>query len=247
LRAWLEEDAEGRRLHRHLIAAAKDWETSRDQGELYRGARLAAALEWAAEHPSDRNELERLFLAESQATTERESQRIRRANRRLRVQLAGAAVFLVAALGAGAVAAVQWRESQRDSDRAGTAARVALARELAYAAEAQAVNDQELSMLLAIEAVETTRRLDGVVTNEARQSLLAAVIRAFGSNPVLDRIPFGGVVTAIPDGLPLRKTGGRLRLDVDGLVQAARTKVSRSLTDDECSVFLHLPVCAPRS
>jgi energy-coupling factor transporter ATP-binding protein EcfA2 len=243
LRAWLEEDAEGRRLHRHLIAAAKEWDASRDHGELYRGARLAAALDWAAEHSSELNELERLFLAESREATELESQRIRRANRRLRVQLAGVAVFLLAALGAGAVAAVQWRESQRDSDRAGEAARLALAREVAYAADAQAVNDLDLSMLLAIEAVETTRRIDGVVTDEARQSLLSALIRKFGSNPVVDRIPFGAAVATLPDGLPVRKVSGRLRLDVDGLVQAARSQVRRSLTDDECSVFLHQPAC----
>ena len=38
LRGWLEDDAEGRRLHRHLRAAARDWEAGgRDPGELYRG------------------------------------------------------------------------------------------------------------------------------------------------------------------------------------------------------------------
>ena len=37
LRAWLEEDAEGRRIHQHLIHAARDWdEGGRDPGELYR-------------------------------------------------------------------------------------------------------------------------------------------------------------------------------------------------------------------
>ena len=49
LRGWLEEDAEGRRLHQHLIYAARDWEASgRDRGELYRGARLVSALDWVA-------------------------------------------------------------------------------------------------------------------------------------------------------------------------------------------------------
>ena len=49
LRGWLEDDAEGRRLHQHLIEAARDWAgRGRDPGELYRGARLAAALDWAA-------------------------------------------------------------------------------------------------------------------------------------------------------------------------------------------------------
>ena len=50
LRAWLEEDAEGRRLHQHLIQAAAEWQGSgRDPAELYRGARLASALEWAVD------------------------------------------------------------------------------------------------------------------------------------------------------------------------------------------------------
>ena len=47
LRGWLEEDAEGRRLHQHLIHAAAEWQGSgRDPAELYRGARLASALDW---------------------------------------------------------------------------------------------------------------------------------------------------------------------------------------------------------
>ena len=49
LRGWLEEDAQGRRLHQQLSAAAREWDAGgRDPGELYRGARLAAALDWSA-------------------------------------------------------------------------------------------------------------------------------------------------------------------------------------------------------
>ena len=45
LRRWLEQDTDGRRLHQHLRAAARDWDAGgRDPGELYRGARLAAAV-----------------------------------------------------------------------------------------------------------------------------------------------------------------------------------------------------------
>ena len=51
LRGWLEDDAEGRRLHRNLRTAASEWDAGgRDRGELYRGARLAAARDWAADH-----------------------------------------------------------------------------------------------------------------------------------------------------------------------------------------------------
>ena len=85
LRAWLVEDAEGRRLHHHLIDAAREWRDSeRDPAELYRGARLAAALDWAGEHDPELNELEREFLDASRAASEREAERQRRANRRLR-------------------------------------------------------------------------------------------------------------------------------------------------------------------
>jgi hypothetical protein len=52
------------------------------QGELYRGARLAAAGEWAATHGEALNPLEREFLAASRAwaeqeEAEREAQRLR--------------------------------------------------------------------------------------------------------------------------------------------------------------------------
>ena len=54
LREWIEEDAEGRRLRRHITQAATEWDAAgRDQGELYRGARLAAALDWTADHALD--------------------------------------------------------------------------------------------------------------------------------------------------------------------------------------------------
>ena len=44
LRAWLDEDREGRRLHHQLTEAASGWESEgRDPAALYRGSRLAAA------------------------------------------------------------------------------------------------------------------------------------------------------------------------------------------------------------
>ena len=48
LRRWLAEDRENLRLHHRLTEAAEAWEAARHEpGELYRGARLAQALEWA--------------------------------------------------------------------------------------------------------------------------------------------------------------------------------------------------------
>ena len=90
LRGWMEEDAEGRRLRGHLTRAAKQWDaTERSDEELYRGARLSAALDWSTGHGAELNELERTFLHESREAGERDANRQRRANRRLKALLVG--------------------------------------------------------------------------------------------------------------------------------------------------------------
>ena len=76
LRGWLEEDRERLRLHHRLTEAAQDWAASgRDAGGLYRGARLAQVLEWAAspQPGPDLNALEQEFLRASQALAEQET------------------------------------------------------------------------------------------------------------------------------------------------------------------------------
>jgi WD40 repeat protein/transcriptional regulator with XRE-family HTH domain len=73
LRGWLEENREGLRQQRRLTEAAQTWdEFGRQPGELYREARLAQALEWAAANPGELNVLEREFLDSSRALAERE-------------------------------------------------------------------------------------------------------------------------------------------------------------------------------
>jgi WD40 repeat protein/class 3 adenylate cyclase len=72
LRDWLDEDREGLRIHRHLTEAAQGWERlEKDAGELYRGARLAAAGEWAEAYGEALNPLEWEFLAASQELARR--------------------------------------------------------------------------------------------------------------------------------------------------------------------------------
>ena len=163
LRAWLEEDAEGRRLHQHLIHAAAEWQASgRDPAELYRGARLASALDWAATHERELNELERAFLDESRAASEREAERQRRTNRRLRTLLAGVGVLLAAAVVAGVIAL-----SERQGAR--SAATVADARRLAAQALSEERRDEALRLAGAGVALD-----DSPAT---RSSLLSALVR----------------------------------------------------------------------
>ena len=58
-------------------------------------------------------------------------------------------------------------EAQRESDRAARAARIAQARAVAAAALDNYEGDPEGSILAAVEAVEITRRTDGIVLPEA--------------------------------------------------------------------------------
>ena len=170
---WLEDDAEGRRLHNHLTRAAAEWEGGdRDPSELYRGARLAATLDWAdSDGQGDAlNRLEREFLESSRTAFAREGRRQRRVNRRLRGLLAMAVLLLLAALIAGAVAARE-RGTARSQETAAVAQRLG----------AQALVEPQLdrSLLLAREGANLD---DSVAT---RSNLLAALLRSPASLAVL--------------------------------------------------------------
>jgi WD40 repeat protein len=164
LRRWLEEDAEGRRLHQHLIGASQEWRGSgSDPAELYRGARLASALDWAAEHDPELNELEREFLEESRVTSEREAERQRRTNRRLRSLLVGVGVLLTVAVVAGLIARSE-RQSARD------AARVEAAQRLG----AQALNEGSIDRAVRLAGAGVA--LDDSIAT--RGNLLAALLHS---------------------------------------------------------------------
>jgi WD40 repeat protein/class 3 adenylate cyclase/energy-coupling factor transporter ATP-binding protein EcfA2 len=171
LRAWLEEDRAGRVLHAHLMDTARLWEVSdRDQGELYRGARLASAIDWTTEHTLELNEREREFLNASRDASEREADRQRRSNRRLRGLLVGVAIFLALALVAGGIALVQRGKAEE-------AATEATARRLG--AQAVIEDELDLSLLLARQGYEIDDSLD------TRSTLLASILKAPGAISVL--------------------------------------------------------------
>ncbi|MET0974010.1 MAG: BTAD domain-containing putative transcriptional regulator, partial [Thermoleophilaceae bacterium] len=157
LRGWLQEDAEGRHLHHQLHGAAREWDAGgRDPGELYRGARLAAALDWSAAHAVELNSTERAFLAESRAASGRSV-------RRLRIVLTGVAALLVLAVVAGLVALGQ-RGAASDRARAADAQRLG--------ARGLVESELDRAVLLARQGVA----LDDTV--QTRGNLLAALVKS---------------------------------------------------------------------
>src|SRR5947209_15070241 len=177
-RGWLEEDRIGRRAHAHLSASARDWdERGRDAADLYRGARLAAALEWRAGHEPELGQTERGFLDASHAAAGR-------AQRRLRMVLAAVAALLAVAV-LGGIVALDERSSARNE------AQVAEAQRLG----AQALTDQSLdrSLLLARQGFEladspTTRSylLDALLRSPAAIGVMRGVgnpLRALDLSP----------------------------------------------------------------
>ena len=153
LQSWLEEDAESTRILAAVAATAEAWNAAdRPEDDLYRGARLQAALEWRDAEPQDLTDTETAFLdaAAARATAEQEqvaerARRDRRQNRRLRVLLGVAGALILLLVGAGSVAVVSSQEAnaQRDS---------ATIESLVGTALALRTSERDVSALLAAEA-----------------------------------------------------------------------------------------------
>jgi len=243
LRNWLDENREELRLHRHLTEASQEWEAlNRDPGVLYRGARLAQALEWSDAHRSDLNILESSFLEASQAlenqeAAEREAQRQReleaarklaeneraraeeqtQSNRRLKQR----AIYLAIAF---VVVGVLALAASFLGQQATQAKRLALSRELAAASINHLQVDPERSVLLALQA------LDEVDTLEARNALH----RAIPELHMLMNIPAhaGGVpgVAYSPDGNWIASIGPQREVK---LWKASSGELARTFVGDD--------------
>ena len=152
LRAWIDAERADLLLRQRLDEAVTNWsDGGRERGDLYRGTRLQAALEWAATHlltPGQRD-----FLQASERSQ-------RRSTRRLRAVAAALAVLLVASLVASVVAYAQATVS---------AERLADAESRRLATLAQQYLDiwPAQSQLLAAAAWRRAR------TRQAREALLA--------------------------------------------------------------------------
>ena len=93
LRQWIDEDREGLRFHRRLTEAAQEWRRlNRDEGILFRGARLTQAVDWGHYDRAALNELEQEFISASVGLQDKERLAVQR---RVRLALGGLTTALV--------------------------------------------------------------------------------------------------------------------------------------------------------
>jgi len=180
---WLDEDQRGRVVQAHLAIAAREWKDGgRDPSELYRGARLSAASDWASRNDAALNPSEREFLAASRAQHQAQM-------RRLRILLVAAVALLVVAAVAAGVALVQ-RGSARRAAASADAQRLG--------AQAVVTPPLDRALLLAREAVN----LDN---SPATQSDLWATLLRSPAATYVYHIPqpFTGQLALSPDGRTL--------------------------------------------
>ena len=219
LRGWLAEDRDELRARRQLATAARSWEENgRDDADLYRGTRLAAAVERIADE-RQLSSVEREFVEASRDAEERELRSAQRRARRLRALLAVVAAALVVAVIAGSFALVQRGSARRT-------ATVAQAGRLAAESREVAAQHPDLGLLLALEAgriddsVDTRGALLGALEHGSR---IHAWLQGFDSPVVATAFNPGGTLVATttikearlydthtwkPVGLPLRSSQG---------------------------------------
>jgi WD40 repeat protein len=227
LRGWIDTAREDVRTHRRLTAGAGEWEAAgRDRSILLRGAQLARFEAWAdgsrlALTGGEREYLEASLSdreaewAAEEARAAREHTLERRSLVRLRALVGLFAVMAVVAFGLTAVALTQRGRAERE-------ARVSAARELAAAAVANLTTDPERSILLALEAVDQTRSVDGSVLAEAEEALHRAVVT---SRIVLSVPGVGGGLDWSPTGKIFVTEGP----EESGLIDIRDPETGRSL------------------
>jgi class 3 adenylate cyclase/dipeptidyl aminopeptidase/acylaminoacyl peptidase len=203
LHRWIDAAREELRTERRVAAAAREWvESDRDLSFLLSGSRLDQADSWRSTSGIAITPEEREYLDASleQRDRTREEERARQAHeeelerrsfRRLRALVAVLAVASVIALGLTLFAT-------RQSSRRGVEERTATARALAAASVANLDVDPERSILLALEAIDETRSVDGNVIPEAEEALHDSVI---ASRIVLTQEDQGGTLDWSPAGV----------------------------------------------
>ncbi|WP_431911876.1 helix-turn-helix domain-containing protein [Micromonospora carbonacea] len=194
LRGWLDSDRSGLVIARQLHVTALDWQADgRDPGQLYQGARLAAAQAWAASADADLTVPAAEFLAASRRHSRRRARRT--------TQLVTALATLTAlTVGLAGVALDQRADVEQQRREAVHQRNEAVSRLIAGRADKLRDSDVSLAMQLSLAAYRTAP------TVEARSSLLDASAVARSTR----LLPFAGPAQAVahsPDGRLLAAGG----------------------------------------
>lgn len=183
LRAWLDEDREGLRVHRRLTEAAQEWdEHQRDPDLLYRGARLSETQALASRHADLLNQQESAFLAASAAAREREialaaANEAAQERQRRRI-LIGLALFSVVALALAGLAGLQWRAADAETRRADSERAAAIAAQAtAVVAEDAAITAQGVAEAQTTEVARERNNAFAQATQAAMANATAEVRR----------------------------------------------------------------------
>ncbi|MCI0634096.1 MAG: protein kinase [Actinobacteria bacterium] len=227
LRGWIDEARDDIRVRNTLASAAADWAAAdRDDSFLLRGARLERVASWAETTTVSPSAGEAAYLrasverrdrdrAEEAARQARERALERRSIRRLRGIVAAVTAAALVASVLTAVALGQRSQARRE-------ARLATVRELAGAAAMNLAVDPELSMLLAVEAVEVARSEGGSVPPDVREVLHGAI----GASRIVGSVPGVG---GQPDWSPTGDVFATERSDGSGVVEIRDVETGRSI------------------
>lgn len=249
LQRWVTDRHDQLVMERRFRAAHDEWVAAdRWPEHLLEGARLAQFAAWAQSTDLALPASESDFLRASRAAhTSRLSRR-----RRIRTAVVALLATLTVTAGLAAIVATTQRDraerqqaaaeeqatlaawqqaraeeqaavAREEADRADVQERIARGRSLAASSTAALDRDPELAVLLAIEAVETTRAADGSVLREAEEALHRAVaadrlvavapVEMYGRSvtftPRGDRLVVAGFLTsqvvAVPSGEVLQE------------------------------------------
>jgi hypothetical protein len=219
LREWLIEDRDSLRAHRQLTEAAEIWDgLNRDDGALYRGARLQLARDWVRSCTPSLSHRERAFFDRSVNVREQELLAVKRQTTRQRRFIALLMVLLVALSGTTAYSLISQQTIAQQRDDATirnvidqipvvAADNQPLADDLALALYRYAPSERTRGLLLSTDA-NSTHNAIGRPDNsfDARNSLNAGATHyAYASDAAgtvgLDELSAGGV-TMGPVQLP---------------------------------------------
>jgi tetratricopeptide (TPR) repeat protein len=223
--------------------------------EIFHDVLAPAILDWRARYlqkqelaeAEKREAVRQRELEQAQALAEEQQRRAEEQARvagRLRRLLVALVVVSLLVVGVGIYAWAARAQAVAARRTAEQQARLSFSRELAAAAVNNLDKDPERSVLLALHAASGTYSVDKTVTTEAENALYRAVQALRVRLTLSGHTAWVRGVAFSPDGTRLAtasadRTVRVYALNIEDLMALARTRITRSLTSQECQKYLH--------